>query len=116
MKQVVSVRDLEVMLRAGQEPRVVPADALLTPSARDFLRDIEGPRSFQTLASEVQAAPPAKPVSSKNSPAEIDAFFKSPRIEGLKAQLCDIGRRLWQRAYVDGNGGNMAIRVGEDIA
>jgi L-fuculose-phosphate aldolase len=27
-----------------------------------------------------------------------------------------MGKRLWQRAYVDGNGGNMAIRVGEDIA
>ena len=34
----------------------------------------------------------------------------------MKEQLCDIGRRLWQRAYVDGNGGNIAIRVGEDIA
>ena len=31
-------------------------------------------------------------------------------------QICDIGRRLWQRAYVDGNGGNIAIRVGEDVA
>jgi L-fuculose-phosphate aldolase len=30
--------------------------------------------------------------------------------------MCDIGRRLWQRAYVDGNGGNIAIKVGEDIA
>ena len=27
-----------------------------------------------------------------------------------------MGHRLWKRAYVDGNGGNMAIRVGEDIA
>jgi L-fuculose-phosphate aldolase len=27
-----------------------------------------------------------------------------------------VGRRLWQRAYVDGNGGNIAIRVGDDIA
>jgi L-fuculose-phosphate aldolase len=34
----------------------------------------------------------------------------------LKLQICDVGRRLWQRAYVDGNGGNIAIRVGEDIA
>ena len=28
----------------------------------------------------------------------------------------NVGRRLWQREYVDGNGGNIAIRVGEDIA
>ena len=27
-----------------------------------------------------------------------------------------MGKRLWAREYVDGNGGNMAIRVGEDIA
>ena len=46
----------------------------------------------------------------------MEAFFKSPYCESLKEQLCDIGRRLWSRAYVDGNGGNIAIKVGEDIA
>jgi L-fuculose-phosphate aldolase len=30
--------------------------------------------------------------------------------------MCDIGRRMWQRAYVDGNGGNLAVRVAEDLA
>jgi L-fuculose-phosphate aldolase len=44
------------------------------------------------------------------------AFFNSPKIRALKRQLCDIGRRLWTRAYVEGNGGNMAIRVGENLA
>jgi L-fuculose-phosphate aldolase len=43
-------------------------------------------------------------------------FFNSPRIRALKLQLCDIGRRLWSRDYADGNGGNMAIRVGENLA
>ena len=37
-------------------------------------------------------------------------FFASAYAQDLKEQICDIGRRLWQRAYVDGNGGNMAIR------
>jgi L-fuculose-phosphate aldolase len=50
------------------------------------------------------------------SKPELEAFFNSPQIHGLKLQICDIGRRLWQRAYVDGNGGNIAIRVGKDIA
>jgi len=53
---------------------------------------------------------------SKGSKPEIEAFFNSPQIHGLKLQICDIGHRLWQRAYVDGNGGNIAIRVGKDIA
>jgi L-fuculose-phosphate aldolase len=44
------------------------------------------------------------------------AFFNSPAVRALKLQLCEIGRRLWSRAYVDGNGGNMAIRVAENKA
>jgi len=46
----------------------------------------------------------------------LESLFNSAYCHGLKEQLCDIGRRLWQREYVDGNGGNIAIRVGEDIA
>jgi len=45
-----------------------------------------------------------------------EAFFNSPEVHALKLQLCDMGRRLWSRAHVDGNGGNMAIRVGENPA
>lgn len=48
--------------------------------------------------------------------SELEAFFNSPQIHGLKLQICDIGRRLWQRAYVDGNGGNIAIRAGDGLA
>ncbi|MGD0813050.1 MAG: class II aldolase/adducin family protein [Verrucomicrobiota bacterium] len=50
----------------------------------------------------------------KNKSAK--AFFNSPGTRALKLQLCEIGRRLWSRSYVDGNGGNMAIRVGENLA
>jgi L-fuculose-phosphate aldolase len=46
---------------------------------------------------------------------EIKMFFNSPVVEALKEQICDIGRRLWQRAYVDGNGGNIAIKVADDL-
>jgi L-fuculose-phosphate aldolase len=63
----------------------------------------------------VSTAPP-KPLNSKSPKAELEAYFNSPAAHALKEQLCDIGRRLWQREYVDGNGGNIAVRVGEDIA
>ena len=32
-----------------------------------------------------------------------------------KEHICEIGRRMWQRGYVDGNGGNISIRVAEDL-
>jgi len=117
MKQVISVKDLQDMVRGGKDLNNLPAEALLTPSARDFLRELEGPAAYKNSAGNATPAPPeAKPVTSKSSKQEIDAFFNSPRIQELKHQLCDIGRRLWQREYVDGNGGNLAIRVAEDIA
>ena len=117
MKQIISVKDLEEMARNGQDLRSLPSDALLTPSARDFLRDLEGHGSSNgkaSLANEQQVS--AKTVTSQSSKSEIEAFFNSPRLHDLKLQICEVGRRLWQRAYVDGNGGNIAIRVGEDIA
>ena len=116
MKQVISVKDLQEMVRAGKSVHELPADSLLTPSARDFLRELEGPGGYKNSAKVGGAGAETKAVTSKSSKQEIDAFFNSPRIEELKRQLCDIGKRLWQRAYVDGNGGNLAIRVGEDIA
>ena len=117
MKQVISVRDVEEMLRHGKDVRSLPADALLTPSARDFLRELETTGNHKgRLGESAKPSSPATPVTSQSSKAEIEAFFNSPRINDLKLQICDIGRRMWQRAYVDGNGGNIAIRVGEDIA
>ena len=32
-----------------------------------------------------------------------------------KEQICEIGRRLWQRGYVDGNGGNISVLVAENF-
>ena len=117
MKQVISLRDLEEMLRGGKDLALLPSDALLTPSAQDFLRDLELKDGQKERAKDSPTTPPsAEPVTSKSSPRQIEAFFNSPRLHALKLQLCDIGRRLWQREYVDGNGGNIAIRVAEDLA
>ncbi|MBC8094731.1 MAG: class II aldolase/adducin family protein [Akkermansiaceae bacterium] len=125
MKNVISVRDLEEMVRDGKDVRSLGDNIILTPSARDFMRDFQGSGKGGSVAATKPAAvsalngkpeAPAKPLTSKSSKAELEAFFISAYAQNLKEQLCDIGRRLWGRAYVDGNGGNIAIRVGEDIA
>jgi L-fuculose-phosphate aldolase len=142
MKQVISVRDIEEMLRAGKDVRALPEDALLTPSARDLLREMEnsgkrpeaspapstarssqqegnGKQSLYASAATIESrrtAPTIGQVTSRSPKNELEAFFHSEPIHDLKLQICDVGRRLWQRAYVDGNGGNIAIRVGEDLA
>ena len=35
-------------------------------------------------------------------------------IEGLRADIVEIGRRLWQRGFVASNDGNISVRVGPD--
>jgi len=123
MKTVISAKDIQDLLRDGSDLNGLPSDAIITPAARDLLRDFESRRSNGNGAARVtvpspkpEAAAAAKPVTSKSSKAELEAFFNSPRLNQLKEEICEVGRRLWQRAYVDGNGGNIAIRVGEDIA
>jgi L-fuculose-phosphate aldolase len=123
MSKLISARDIQDMIRNGGVS--IPEDAILTPSAREALQDYEmnGNKSVVTTAtaSAPKAAneplqPPSKKLNSKSPKAELDAFFNSPYAHSLKEQICAMGKRLWAREYVDGNGGNMAIRVGEDIA
>ena len=122
MSRVISIRDLQEMVREGKDVKNLPSDAIITPSARDFLHDLQAGGGIKNGASNggstgaQKLSPPDKKLNSKSSKAELEAFFNSAYAQTLKEQLCDIGRRLWQREYVDGNGGNIAIRVGEDIA
>ena len=124
MSRVISVRDIQEMIRNGQGLGGIPADAIVTPSARDFLNELETNGGAKAVAAKGKSgfgssdkfSPPARPLTSKSPKSELEAFFNSPYAHHLKEQICEMGRRLWQRAYVDGNGGNMAIRAGEDIA
>jgi L-fuculose-phosphate aldolase len=43
-----------------------------------------------------------------------DKLFHSAEAEARKKEICDVGRKLWQRAYVDGNGGNISYRLAEN--
>jgi len=123
MSKVISIRDLQEMVRAGQDVKNLPADAIITPSAKDFLHELQmnggvakKSTANATASGNDKLSPPANKLSSKSSKSELEAFFNSPYAHSLKEQICEMGHRLWKRAYVDGNGGNMAIRVGEDIA
>ena len=76
MSQVISVRDIQEMIRTGQGVNI-PADAIVTPSARELLQDIEttGARAIATgtaTAAPVTAdklSPPTKKLSVANMSA-----------------------------------------------
>jgi L-fuculose-phosphate aldolase len=111
MKPIISAREVQELLRNGGDVKSLPSDAILTPSARDLLREFENNGAHANGATKLAA-----PVSPTSSRGDLEAFFNSPEIHALKLQICEVGRRLWGRAYVDGNGGNIAVRAGDGIA
>lgn len=40
------------------------------------------------------------------------AAASSPQAHALRAEIIAVGRKLWERQYVDGNGGNISCRLG----
>lgn len=44
---------------------------------------------------------------------EAEELFRSPAVEAIKDEMVRAGRKLWERQYVDGNGGNLSARVSE---
>jgi L-fuculose-phosphate aldolase len=118
MKPVITAKEIDDLLLKGGDVRSLPADAIYTPSALDILRELERKASLgeSSRPSGTLTSAPAGKLSSKSSKSDLEALFNSAYGRDLKEQICDVGRRLWQREYVDGNGGNIAIRCGEDIA
>ena len=46
--------------------------------------------------------------------SDVEKHFFSPEAEEIKKEIVAVGKKLWQRAYVDGNGGNISYRIGEN--
>jgi len=136
MPQVLTAREVEALLSSGQ---AIPEGVLLTPSARDLVEDrrrnkpvayAPAKSSAVTVAPVAQVAPVVvagsgptvpdyefkwTPGSDPKTPAEIERFFNSPAILEIKRRICDMGRRLWLKDYTDGNGGNITVRVGDNL-
>ncbi len=50
----------------------------------------------------------------QTGPDEPVQIFTSPEANRLKEEIVRVGRKLWQRQYVDGNGGNISVRLSPD--
>ncbi len=130
MPQILTARDVAALLDSGQ---AIPEGALLTPTARDLLGEgrrhaakpyaTAAPAPLAVVAPAAVATAPMVPDyeykwvpgSDPKTPDEIQRFFASSPIEELKRRICDMGRRLWLKDYTDGNGGNITVRVGDNL-
>lgn len=132
MKKLYTANDIETLINEGKNPAdAIGSGALLTPMARDRLKAVsagsqpeakEAPAVVSAVRTESAYSPVVpdyqynwKPGQDPATRQEIEAFFNSAPIVELKQRMCDIGRRMWERNYVDGNGGNITVRVGDNL-
>ena len=113
--KLISVREIEAAGKDGATELVVCSRAVITPSARDRAQ-----QNGIALRSNANGAPAAAVAATNGRPAlpvpvkDHDArrLFNSPEAEAIKAEIINVGRKLWMRMYVDGNGGNISYRIG----
>jgi len=55
-----------------------------------------------------------KKAAKKTAKPELERLFQSPEAKAVKEEICRVGWKLWQRSYVDGNGGNISCRIGQN--
>lgn len=123
-KRVYTEKDIIALLKSGKGAADLPAGAILTPSAKDRLGEKAGPAVVRKAAAGAAkvASEPILPDytyrwEGRADPegAALQAFFNGPEMQAIKERMCDMGRRMWQKGYVDGNGGNLVVRVGHNL-
>ena len=96
-EKVITLGDLSAAMQADTTELVVSETAVVTPSALEFVEQ-------RNISVRRGAKAPAG--------AQTNDLFTSPEAEAVKEEICNVGRKLWQRQYVDGNGGNISYRIG----
>jgi L-fuculose-phosphate aldolase len=105
--RVIAARDIDTAGRAGAKSVRLQRGAVITPSARDAV----AARGIQLVFEAGTGTVPAKGTTGRS---KWDELLHSSEAEAIKQEIVGVGRKLWQRQYVDGNGGNISYRLTEE--
>jgi L-fuculose-phosphate aldolase len=117
-RKLVVMRDVQDALAEGATSVLTAANCVVTPSARDFLQQhgIEQVIGSAEAGAKVVQDPfpgPASQNGAASRPAAANArLFTTQEADAVKKEICAVGRKLWMRQFVDGNGGNISYRIG----
>lgn len=118
--RVVTGRDLEPAIEPGATELRIHEDAVLTPTARDVIQRaglsivrVRTPRAAagRRAGADAGSLLPASGAGARNA----EAAFRSREALAIKEEIVRAGRKLWERQFVDGNGGNISARLTDDL-
>lgn len=99
--KVIAAMDIAAAVKSGAKSIAVRQGAVITPSARDA-----------AASAGIELSMSDAPGAAGSS--KWDAILQSPEAKKIKDEICAVGKKLWQRSYVDGNGGNISCRLTDD--
>lgn len=105
-EKVITLADLAAAAQADTTELLLSQTAVVTPSALEFA---EQRRISLRRGAQAQAAVAGQTAAPSGAILEL---FNSPEAEAIKEEICAVGKKLWMRQYVDGNGGNISYRIG----
>jgi L-fuculose-phosphate aldolase len=112
-RRLIAMRDVQDALAAGATSIVAAANSVVTPSARDFLQQHGIELVIDKATGSAPAAQPASSAAAASGPSAVNKrLFTTSEAETVKKEICSVGRKLWMRQFVDGNGGNISYRIG----
>jgi len=107
----ISAQDIETAGIGGAAEIIVDTRTVLEDIARDMLAKYA--ISIRFAGAGEERVPTESSAEVTNSPRITTAFY-SRAARDIKDEICSVGRKLWLRGFVDGNGGNISYRIGED--
>ena len=107
----ISAKDIEAAGVCGAAEIIIDSRAVLEDSARDTLAKYA---IAVRLSGSVDGQKPSEgSTPMTDSPRIAESFYSRAALD-IKDEICSVGRKLWLRGFVDGNGGNISYRVGEN--
>jgi L-fuculose-phosphate aldolase len=104
--KVIAAMDIAAAAKSGAKSVVLRQGAVITPSARDAAASAGIELTTSTVSSSAGPAPAGN--------SKWEALLNSPEAKKIKDEICAVGKKLWHRSYVDGNGGNISYRLTDE--
>lgn len=110
-RRILTLRDVQEAAGAGATRIRAAENCVITPSARDFLQQRNIALDASKVVESATRAPAVVTPAAGLAPANA-RLFSTPEAEAVKKEICAVGKKLWMRQFVDGNGGNISYRIG----
>jgi L-fuculose-phosphate aldolase len=110
-QEEITAREIDIAEKAGATEITIGIHAVLKEDVRRLL-------SKSGIALKFSGNSGNHGSSLADNTPSVDSgirhSFYSQEAEAAKAEICAVGKKMWVRGFVDGNGGNISCRIGEN--